>query len=226
MNKKLKTMKNETTYHIGDYQHTQTAKTTATAPTIGRVCPLDAKTKGCGRSTKRQTPVRTDKDVTNGILKCTFLPKLKETQTVQAHQKPNKTEKDFYQSLSQLSEYYGIEPMQTKEYGYPYNVVLAMWDMETQLRRMNVNWDNFRLIQDSEKNYLVSEERYDTSMTLFYVPVIPLFQMLKDPKRKKTAQLLVSVCCYLYHIADIPYYRQENTYLYWQYEMIDRKSVV
>src|SRR5690606_14672389 len=35
----------------------------------------------------------------------------------------------------------------------------------------------------------------------------------------KTAQLLVSVCSYLYHIADIPYYRQEDTYLYWQYEM-------
>jgi hypothetical protein len=43
--------------------------------------------------------------------------------------------------------------------------------------------------------------------------------MLKDPKRKKSAQLLVSVCSYLYHIADIPYYRQESTYLYWLYEM-------
>ena len=44
--------------------------------------------------------------------------------------------------------------------------------------------------------------------------------MLHDPKRKKTAQLLISVCSYLYHIADIPYYRQENTYLYWMYEMM------
>ena len=43
--------------------------------------------------------------------------------------------------------------------------------------------------------------------------------MLKDPKRKKTAQLLISVCSYLYHIADVPYYRQEDSYLYWLYEM-------
>lgn len=43
--------------------------------------------------------------------------------------------------------------------------------------------------------------------------------MLKDPKRKRNAQLLVSVCSYLYHIADIPYYRQEESYLYWMYEM-------
>ena len=42
--------------------------------------------------------------------------------------------------------------------------------------------------------------------------------MLKDPKRKKTAQVLLSVCSYLYHIADVPYYRQEDSYLYWLYE--------
>ena len=45
--------------------------------------------------------------------------------------------------------------------------------------------------------------------------------MLKDPKREKTAQLLISVCSYLYHIANIPYYRQEESYLYWLYEMMN-----
>src|SRR5690606_40118408 len=62
-------------------------------------------------------------------------------------------------------------------------------------------------------------ERYNTGTTLYYIPVVPLFQMLNDPKRKKSAQLLISVCSYLYHIADVPYYRQEDSYLYWMYEM-------
>ncbi|MCH5684085.1 hypothetical protein LWM68_07255 [Niabella sp. W65] len=31
---------------------------------------------------------------------------------------------------------------------------------------------------------------------------------------------MLSVFAYLYHVADIPYYRQEDAYLYWQYEMI------
>ena len=56
---------------------------------------------------------------------------------------------------------------------------------------------------------------------MYYIPVVPLFKMLKDPKRKKTAQLLLSVCSYLYHIAQIPYYRQEESYLYWLYEMMN-----
>jgi len=96
-----------------------------------------------------------------------------------------------------------------------------MWDMETKVKRTNINWDSFKLVQDSKKTFFESEERYDVGTTLYYIPIVPLFQMLKDPKRKKTAQLLISVCSYLYHIADVPYYRQEDSYLYWLFEMMN-----
>jgi hypothetical protein len=209
-----------TTYPIGNYQQNRTETATAIAPTIGRVRTMDAKTKGCKRSTDRQTESRTDSNVTNGFLKSTFLPKLKTEQSVQACKKKVKTERDFYQSLSKLAEHYNIEPMQTQIYGYPYNIALAIWDMETKLKQTNINWDSLRLVQDSRRTFFVSEERYDTRMTLYYIPIVPLFKMLNDPKHKKTAQILVSVCSYLYHIADIPYYRQENSYLFWIYEMM------
>ena len=123
-------------HHIGNYQHTRTETTTAIAPTVGRVRRLDAKTKGHRPSTERQTAVRTDSHVANGILKCRFLPKLKTGQSVQACKQ---TERDFYQSLSNLAEHYGIEPMQSKEYGFPYNMVLATWDMETKLKHTVAN---------------------------------------------------------------------------------------
>jgi hypothetical protein len=120
-------------------------------------------------------------------------------------------QRDFYKSLCRLAKHYSIEPMQTQLYGYPYNIVLAIWDIEVQLKRTHTNWDGLNLVQDSNKTFLVSEERYNTNTTLYYIPIVPLFLMLHDPKRKKTAQLLICVCSYLYHIADIPYYRQENT---------------
>ena len=205
-----------TQHHIGNYQHTRTETTTSIATTVGRVRQLATKTKRCKPSAERQAEIRTNSNATNGILKCTFLPKLKTAQSVQACQK---TERDFYKSLSKLAEHYSIEPMQTKDFEFPYNITLAMWDMETKVKRTNINWDGLRLLQDSKKMFLKSEERYDTRTTLYYIPIVPLFKMLKDPKRKKSAQLLVSVCSYLYHIADIPYYRQEDSYLYWMYEM-------
>ena len=207
-----------TQHHIGNYQHTRTETTTAIAPTVGRVRQFDAKTKGRKPSAERQAEIRTDSNAPNGILKCTFLPKLKTAQSVEACQK---TERDFYKSLSKLSNHYSIEPMQTKDFEFPYKMALAMWDMENKVKRTNSNWDGFRLVKDSRKTYFISEERYNTGTTLYYIPVVPLFKMLKDPKRKKTAQLLLSVCSYLYHIAQIQYYRQEESYLYWLYEMMN-----
>lgn len=69
-------------------------------------------------------------------------------------------ERNFYKSLSQLAEHYDIEPLQTQDYGYPYNIALAMWDAETKLKKNNVNWDTLRLVQDSKKTFFTSEERY------------------------------------------------------------------
>lgn len=209
-----------TQYYIRDDQHTPTAKTMAIAPSVGRVCKLDAKTQRRKRNPKGQTEVRPPFDVANGFLKSAFLPKLKTANSAQPCTGNKKTEKDFYHSLSLLTEHYGIEPMQTKSYGYPYNISLALWDTQEKLKQMIYNWDSLQLVQDRKKTFFISEERYSTGATLYYIPVMPLFEMLNDPMRKNTAQLLVSVCSYLYHIVDIPYYRQESSYLYWQYEML------
>lgn len=209
-----------TQYHIGYNPNTPTAETTAVTPTVRRVRSLDAKTEGRKRNPKGQTEVRTDSHVANGFLKASFLPKLKISKSVQACTESGKTERDFYSSLSQLAAHYGIEPMQTQQHGYPYNIGLALWDAQEKLKQTGKNWDSLQLVQDKKKTFFISEERYRTGSTLYYIPVMPLFEMLHDPKHKQAAHLLISVCSYLYHIADIPYYRQENSYLYWQYEML------
>lgn len=100
-------------------------------------------------------------------------------------------------------------------------MALAIWDMEEKLKQKVLDWEEIRLVQDSKKTYFVSEERYNTGSTLFYIPVASIYRMLHNRKRKRNAHLLLSVCAYLYHIADIPYYRQEESYLYWMYEMMN-----
>lgn len=207
------------TYYIGNNKATRRKTTKAVIQTAQRVQPMDAKTKGCQRGSKRQTQVSTCGNVANGFLKTSFLPRLKETQTVQACMETAKMQKDFYKSLSLLAEHYNIEPMQTNQFDYPYNMALAIRDMEEKLKQSVLNWQEIRLVQDSKQTYFISEEKYNTGTTLYYIPIEPLYQMLHDPKRKRNAQLLISVCSYLYHIADIPYFRQESSYLYWMYEM-------
>ena len=207
------------THYIGNNQPSRAKTTKTVVPTAQRVRPLDAKTKRCKRDSERQTQISTNANVADGFLKTSFLPKLKETKTVQACEKSEKMQKNFYTSLSKLSEHYKIEPMQTSQFDYPYNLALAIWDMEEKLKQRVLNWQEIRLVQDSKQTYFISEEKYNTGTTLYYIPIEPLYQMLHDPKHRRNAQLLISVCSYLYHIADIPYYRREDSYLYWMYEM-------
>ncbi|MDN3606410.1 hypothetical protein [Kaistella yonginensis] len=217
---------NATKNNIGKNKTARRTKAKTIAPTVGSIFGVDEAGKRCLRNPKRPKEISSDSATSDGFLKTTFLPKLKENLAQNVITKPQnqrqtkKTERDFYQSLSQLSEHYCINSMPTKEFEYPYNLALSLWDTENKLKNTVENWDSVRLIQNKNRTYFISEERYNTSTSLFNIPVIPLYKMLKDKNRKKTAQLLLSVCSYLYRNADIPYYRQENSYLYGIYEML------
>lgn len=180
---------------------------------------MDAENQRCRRGAERQAQVSACGDASNGFLTSLFLPKLHRTKTVQACQETEKMQKDFYTSLCSLAEHYGIVPMPSRDFEYPYNMALAVWDLEEKLKQKFLNCHELRVVQDCKRTYLVSEEKYSTGTTLYYIPIEPLYQMAHDRKRRKNAQLLISVCSYLYHIAGIPYYREQGSYLYWLYEM-------
>lgn len=213
-------MNYEAQNHIRYYQNSETTEPKAITPTIRQVCGMDAKVQRCGRDKKGQEASRTGGDAANGFLKCSFLPKMKESNSNKDSIKSKNTERDFYKSLSQLAEHYGMRPMQTRKYGYPYNFSLALYDVRRQLKDRVRDWEAILLIADREKTYVASRERYNTGDTLYYIPVIPLYRLSKIRGRRQAYNLLLSVCAYLYHVAGIPYYRQENAYLYWMYKMI------
>jgi len=204
---------------IGNSATARAKKTKTASRTARRVYALDAETKRCRRGAERQAKVSTCGDATDGFLKVSFLPRLQENKTLQACGDISKMESDFYSSLDSLAEHYDIVPMPTRYFEYPLNMALAVWDLEEKLKKTVGNFSELRLLQDSHRTYLLSEEKYSTGTTLYYIPIEPIYQMLKDPKYKKNAQLLLSVCSYLYHSADVPYFRQQGSYLYWLYEM-------
>ncbi|OJV51696.1 MAG: hypothetical protein BGO31_00335 [Bacteroidetes bacterium 43-16] len=210
-------MNNGTKDNIRNNRIADRKKTTGLASTTRKIRRMDEKTKRCKRSTAGQTAVRTSSDATNAFLNCTFLPKLNTKDAV--HLNKGKTERDFYKSLSKVERHYNISAMPIKNFSYPYNIALSMWDMQAKVRRSLACWADFKLLQHSSNTYIAIEEKCNIDTILYYVPIIPLYKLLKDPERKKSAQLLLSVCSYLYHIADIPYYRQDQSYLAWMYEI-------
>lgn len=223
-------MKYATKNYIGKNKNSRKTKAKTTAPTVRRIFGLDETRQERFGNTERPTEISSDKPTSDGFLKCTFLPKLKkndfqksissEKSLIQIQRKNAKTEKDFYQSLSQLAEHYGLNPISTKHLGYPYNIALALDDIQKQLKNKVRDWEEIRLIEEKGKTYFTSEERYNTGAILYYIPIVPLYRLSKNPKRKQAVQLLQSVYSYLYHIAKVPYYRKQDSYLFWMYEMV------
>lgn len=210
---------NATKNNIGKNQPSRRKRTAKTTLAVGRFRKVASKTKDSERNTERQTKIRTDNHASNGFLKCRFLPKQEEIPTVQDCKEMVNLERDFYKSLSNFSQQYNVEPMQTKDFGFPYSMALAMWDIKNKVKQVNEDWTKFKLVRNNQEILFSKEERYYTGTSLYYIPIVPLFQMLHDKHCKKNAQLLLSVCSYLYHIADVPYYRRQDSYLYWIYEM-------
>lgn len=215
-------MEYATQYYIGHHPNAPKAKAKKALQTVGQVHSMGTKDKRRTRNQQGQTEVSTATDVANGFLRTTFLPKLEAVKSVQPATEVEKVETDFYNSLCAVARHYnGFEPRDTRAFGYPYNIALSVWEVESHLKRHIKNWNSLRLVQDDNgKAFFISEEQYNIGTTLYYIPVIPLYKMLKNHKTKRAARLLLSVFAYLYHVADIPYYREEDTYLYWQYEMI------
>ncbi|TFB30264.1 hypothetical protein [Pedobacter alluvionis] len=208
-----------TQYPVRNNQRSLRQKTKATAPPVIGVRTVDGKTQRCRRDTEGQAKVSTDQQSANDFLKSRFLPKISGQANRPPEIKTDKVVRDFYKSLTQLAGHYSINLMPTAEFGYPYNIALALSDVKAKLKDHVANWNAIQVVQKNTKTYLICEERFVTGTTLYFVPVIPLFLMVKDKHKRRAGALLLSVCAYLYHMAEIPYYRQEYTTLFWQYEM-------
>ncbi len=209
-----------TAYQIGTGNIAQIAQTETTVPTVGRVRNMDATPKGCIRNQKGQAKATPAVHVANGFLKTRFLPRLEKEETVQATTRTAKLERDFYKSLSQLSQHYGLIATDTSQFVYPDNIRLSLWDTKRQLRKKVPCFEDLKIVGAEKKLYLQTEERCNIAHTLYYIPIVPIYLLLKKKQSKNVAKLLLSVCSYLYRIVGIFHYRDEHSYLSWQYEMI------
>lgn len=202
-----------TTSHIGKNKPARRKKTKNAPQTISQVFGVVGPAQRYRRNKKGQTEIRANKGTTYAFLNSTFLPKFREN----PHFKPaENAEEEFYESLSELAEHYRIEPKPTQRFTFPYSALLALEDIQKNVG----NVAEVRICREENKIFLRTEERYNTGATLFYIPIVPLYKICKDPKRKKSAVLLKSVSAYLLHSAKIGYYRNSDTYLYWMYEMV------
>lgn len=129
-------------------------------------------------------------------------------------------ETDFFHSIGRLCRHYGIALTPARSLGYPYSRELALWEADKLLRSVRQESIELEVQQRDGTVCLAATETYCTGNTLYYIPLIPLHRLMQSRRRRRAAQLLLGVCAYLYQRAGIPHYHDEDSYLYWQYDMI------
>ncbi|WP_297333433.1 hypothetical protein [Flavobacterium sp.] len=149
-----------------------------------------------------------------GFLKTRFLPHY----TGQAVAGGNGKD-SFYRSFALLCNHYGIHPVDTKGYVYPYGREVALHEAGRLLNQKYPQHIETEVLEDNGNFIVQATETCYTGNTLFYIPVLPVYNMMQDKKHQKAARLLLCTFSYLYHTANIPYYT-EDSFLYWQYEMV------
>jgi len=151
-----------------------------------------------------------------GFLKTRILPHYVGQATAGSPQ-----EKDsFYHSFALLCSHYGIAPADTQHFAYPYGRDVALHEAARLLRGKYPQQISIAFEESDGDFLLTAHERFDTSNTLFYIPVLPLHYLMQDKKRRKEARLLLCIFAYLYRKAGVPYYTEDDGYLCWNYDRI------
>jgi hypothetical protein len=171
---------------------------------------------GKGRRRKQQNPLCSGTAAAYDFLKNRQQPKFRRS-TVFSDISPD-METDFFASMKNLTEYYHLDPINVAGLEYPYNVQAAFAELVSQLK--NRTEEKPRIVTKEKRLLLAVEQFYSTGRTLFYIPVLPLFRLVRQPGDRPLAELLLSVFCYLYHHAGVPYYR-EGSYLGQYYELVE-----
>ncbi|MXN91112.1 hypothetical protein GR160_07700 [Flavobacterium sp. Sd200] len=188
-----------------------------TAPTIRHLRTKPQHAARCGGRKGKQGAGRTACAPADGFLRHSFLPLY--GQEV-APKEPN-IEWDFFASLDRVVQEYNLKAVDFTGKPYPYNVLLAHTRAQQQLTAMGRGITLSVEQDDKGDTCLATTERLYTGDTLYYIPVVPLYRLLKDKKKKQTAELLLSVCSYLYRHAGVPYYRNDYEYICNQLEYIE-----
>jgi hypothetical protein len=167
---------------------------------------------------KGQKKTCTDRAHRNGFLGYVFSPVINSYPKEIIDQR--RVEKEFFSSAQNLCSLYGIVSVNSSSSLYPENIAQVVTDLKQKLEGIDKALELIVVNDEDRAACIAVKKSFDTKTTLYYLPVEPLYDLLQDRSRKKTAELLLSVVAYLYQIGGVPYHGEQGSYLCSIYDMI------
>lgn len=172
----------------------------------------------CAGSKAKHATLRTAAPPADDFLRHSFTPMY-----APAPELPGRftTERGFFKSRSYLGKHYGLELTDYSSLSYPYNILMAERELHRKLR-VKDKYRHLEIIgQENCEVCLTVAETFDEDFCLYYIPVMPIYDLWQTEAHVPCAELLTAVCAYLYADAGISYYRDDDTYMYYNYEALE-----
>ncbi|WP_091154465.1 hypothetical protein [Mucilaginibacter pineti] len=129
-------------------------------------------------------------------------------------------EAEFFRSLTNLCEVYGIAEPDVSALEFPQNVTTAYMQVEEAVKLKDKSANCIIINDSSHRATLAVLKRYDTGMCLYYIPVRPLWNLVQTAQQQPLAEMLLSVYAYLFQVVQVPYYTEYDSYLSGEYETL------
>lgn len=130
-------------------------------------------------------------------------------------------EMDFFKSFSYLEKHYGLKLNNCMSLPYPYNILMAEREANRKLRVKGRHRALQIIAQENGSTCLTVTETFNHDFGLYYIPVMPIYDLWQKTEYAHCAELITAVCAYLYIEADVTYYRDEDTYMFYNYEILE-----
>jgi len=170
------------------------------------------------RGKKTAAQKRTGANAANGFLKHRFLPLRADCHAELNDRKL--VEREFFSSLSNLATLYGMKALPKNNTVYPCNIANAFKHMQKQLKILAPSVELAIIQDDNHAATLVTYREYSLGNCLYYIPVRPLWDLLRQTNKKQEAELLKSVFAYLLQVVNMPSFAEWGSYLYYEYQML------
>ena len=111
---------------------------------------------------------------------------------------PTATAGDFFQSLAYLTEHYSLDLPDYSGLPYPYNLLMTERELSRRLKTKGRHREILIIQDDNDRTCLTVKETFSDNFELYYIPVMPIYELWQNPEHIRCAELLTAVCAYLY----------------------------
>jgi hypothetical protein len=171
---------------------------------------------GCKRGTSQPAKERTRRADRNGFLSHQFKP------FWAFDGNRDRAEREFLCSLSHLCKYYDLDIPGCVNGDFPQSIYSTYEAVSEQLKRRDGKLHCIIAKDDRHTATLATVRQYDTGMTLYYIPVRPLWRWVDSSEGQPVADLLLGVFAYLHQVVGIPFFSEPGSYLASEYEYIEQ----